>query len=258
MTQPLHYHKDEQGLGLLTLNRPDVLNAISWDLLCALREQVASCSQDDSLRALIITGAGSRGFCAGADLKERREYSEEKVAQFVEGIGALMAEVGRLPMPTIAAINGHAFGGGCELALACDLRTMSTGFKIGLTELALAIIPGAGGTQRLPRVLGIAKAKELIFTAARLETEEAYRQGLVNRMGRSALEEAQALAAEMLKCGPLALRAAKRAIDEGADVGLAQGLEIEQACYQTIIPTEDRLEALEAFREKRAPRFKGC
>ena len=114
MTTPLLYQKDDQGLGLLTLNRPDVLNAISWDLLCAFREQVAVCAQDNDLRALIITGAGSRGFCAGADLKERREYSEEKVAKFVHGIGALMAEVGKLPMPTIAAINGHAFGGGCE------------------------------------------------------------------------------------------------------------------------------------------------
>ena len=257
MTTPLLYQKDDQGLGLLTLNRPDVLNAISWDLLCALREQVAVCAQDNDLRALIITGAGSRGFCAGADLKERREYSEEKVAQFVHGIGALMAEVGQLPMPTIAAINGHAFGGGCELALACDLRTMSTGFKVGLTELALAIIPGAGGTQRLPRLLGPAKAKELIFTAARLEAEEALAVGLVNQVGGSALDEAHSLAEGMLKCGPLALRAAKKAIDEGSDVDLAQGLEIEQACYQTIIPTEDRLEALEAFREKRPPRFKG-
>ena len=258
MSQQLRYQKNDQGLGVLTLHRPDVLNAISWELLCALRDQVAVCAADPSLRVLVITGAGHRGFCAGADLKERREYSEERVAEFVQGIGALMAEVGRLPMPTIAAINGHAFGGGCELALSCDLRTMSEGFKIGLTELALAIIPGAGGTQRLPRLLGPAKAKELIFTAARLSAEEALRYGLVNRVGTSAFEEAERLASDMLKCGPLALRAAKQAIDDGGDVGLDEGLAIEQACYQTIIPTEDRLEALEAFREKRPPVFKGC
>ncbi|MEC7750134.1 MAG: enoyl-CoA hydratase-related protein, partial [Myxococcota bacterium] len=241
MSQQLRYQKNDQGLGVLTLHRPDVLNAISWELLCALRDQVAVCAADSSLRVLVITGAGHRGFCAGADLKERREYSEERFAEFVQGIGALMAEVGRLPMPTIAAINGHAFGGGCELALSCDLRTMSEGFKIGLTELALAIIPGAGGTQRLPRLLGPAKAKELIFTAARLSAEEALRYGLVNRVGASALEEAERLASDMLKCGPLALRAAKQAIDDGGDVGLDEGLAIEQACYQTIIPTEDRL-----------------
>lgn len=257
MSEPLLYHQDDRGLGLLTLNRPEVLNAISWDLLCGLRAQVAACAKDPDLRVLIVTGAGDRGFCAGADLKERRDYSEAKVTQFVQGIGALMAEVGQLPMPTIAAVNGHAFGGGCELALACDLRTMSSGYKIGLTELALAIIPGAGGTQRLPRVLGPAKAKELIFTAARLDAERAQREGLINRVGLSAMDEAQDLASEMLKCGPLALRAAKQAIDEGGDVGLAEGLEVEQACYQTIIPTEDRLEALDAFREKRPANFKG-
>ena len=111
MSQQLRYQKNDQGLGVLTLHRPDVLNAISWELLCALRDQVAVCAADSSLRVLVITGAGHRGFCAGADLKERREYSEERVAEFVQGIGALMAEVGRLPMPTIAAINGHAFGG---------------------------------------------------------------------------------------------------------------------------------------------------
>ena len=164
MSQQLRYQKNDQGLGVLTLHRPDVLNAISWELLCALRDQVAVCAADSSLRVLVITGAGHRGFCASRIFKRTAGSTVKKeLRSLSKALAALMAEVGRLPMPTIAAINGHAFGGGCELALSCDLRTMSEGFKIGLTELALAIIPGAGGTQRLPRLLGPAKAKELIL-----------------------------------------------------------------------------------------------
>jgi methylglutaconyl-CoA hydratase len=255
--QILKYERDDNGVGRLTLNRPAARNAISWDLLNALRDQIATCHDDAELRALIVTGTGDRAFCAGADLKERKTYSEAKTRQFVRRIGAMTAEIGRLPMPTICALNGHAFGGGCEIALACDLRVMASGFQIGLTETALAIVPGAGGTQRLPRIVGVAKAKELIFTAARLPAEEALAIGLVNRVTADALGTAEALAAAIQKCGPLAVRQAKFAIDTGTDCGLEEGLRVEQKAYEVILPTEDRLEALAAFAEKRPPQFTG-
>jgi enoyl-CoA hydratase/carnithine racemase len=153
MSAEWHYRKDERGVGVIRIDRPAARHAIGWDLLQGLRQQVAECSDDPDLRVLVLTATGDKAFCAGADLKERKTYSEETTRAFVTRIGALTAEIGRLPMPTICAINGHAFGGGCELALACDLRVMATGFSIGLTETALAIIPGAGGTQRLPRIV---------------------------------------------------------------------------------------------------------
>jgi methylglutaconyl-CoA hydratase len=253
----LIYARGEDGVGRLTLNRPAARNAISWDLLVALREQIARCHDDAELRVLIITGSGDRAFCAGADLKERKTYSEAKTRQFVRQIGAMTAEIGRLPMPTICALNGHAFGGGCEIALACDLRVMASGFQIGLTETALAIVPGAGGTQRLPRIVGVAKAKELIFTAARLPAEEALAIGLINRVAEDAAEAAETIAAAIQNCGPLAVRQAKFAIDTGADCGLEEGLRVEQKAYEVILPTEDRLEALAAFAEKRPAIFRG-
>jgi enoyl-CoA hydratase/carnithine racemase len=257
MSAEWNYSKDERGVGVLTLKRPAARNAIGWDLLEGLLEQVGRCAEDSSLRVFVLTATGDKAFCAGADLKERKTYSEAKTRTFVRRIGRLTAEIGRLPMPSIAAINGHAFGGGCELALACDLRVMASGYQIGLTETALAIIPGAGGTQRLPRIVGLAKAKELIFTAARLSSEQALEIGLVNALGDDAMQLAEGLVEGMLRCGPLALRSAKSAIEAGFDTGLEEGLRIEQTAYQVIIPTEDRLEALAAFAEKRAPRFKG-
>ena len=213
MNAEWHYSKDERGVGLIQINRPAARNAIGWDLLQGLRQQVAECGDDADLRVLVLTATGDKAFCAGADLKERKTYSESKTRTFVKRIGALTAEIGRLPMPTICAINGHAFGGGCELALACDLRVMAKGFQIGLTETALAIIPGAGGTQRLPRIVGLAKAKELIFTAARLTTEQALEIGLVNAVGEDVMAEAETLVSGILRCGPLALRSAKTAIE---------------------------------------------
>jgi enoyl-CoA hydratase/carnithine racemase len=257
MSSEWQYTKDARGVGVLTLNRPAARNAIGWDLLNGLREQIATCADDSELRALILTATGDKAFCAGADLKERKTYTEAKTRTFVRRIGALTAEIGRLPMPTVAAINGHAFGGGCELALACDLRVMASGYQIGLTELALAIIPGAGGTQRLPRLVGLAKAKELIFTAARVPAQEALSMGLVNAVGDDVMVEAERLIAGILKCGPLALRSAKTAIEAGFDAGLEEGLRIEQTAYQVIIPTKDRLEALAAFAAKRPPVFRG-
>ena len=187
------------------------------------------------------------------------EEELRRVLPFVQGIRASFSDLERLPMPVIAAMEGAAFGGGLELALAADLRVAGAEAKMGLVETALAIIPGGGGTQRLPRLIGAARAKELIFTARRLGAEEAGRLGLVNRVvpAGQALEVALGLAREILPNGPVAVRMAKQAINQGQDLDLVDGLALEEACYARVIPTEDRLEGLAAFREKRKPQYKG-
>lgn len=243
----------------ITLNRPEAANALSLPTLQALRAHLAAVAADDTTWAVVITGAGEKAFCAGADLKERRGFTPDQVREFVATIRAAMDDVAALPQPVIAALNGHAFGGGCELALACDLRLLDARGQIGLTETSLAIIPGAGGCARLPRLVGAAKAKEMILTARRLTSAEALACGLVNEIAPpgAVAAAAERQVAALLQNGPLALRAAKSAVDGGLDLPLAAALAHEAACYQRIIPTSDRLEALAAFAEKRAPRFQG-
>lgn len=259
MTQDLLVQRDEQGIVTLTLNRVSRHNALGCDLVRMLRETLASIREDRSARVVILTGAGERSFCAGADLKERAQMPPEEVGPFVSSLRTMMDEVASLPQPVIAGINGFALGGGCELALACDLRVMAEGATIGLPETHLGIIPGAGGTQRLPRLLGPALAKELIFTGRRIKPEEAERLGLVNRVAAagSLMEVCRELAAPILTAAPIALEQAKIAVDRGLDRSLEEGLKLEQSCYDVTIPTEDRTEALVAFREKRKPVFKG-
>jgi enoyl-CoA hydratase/carnithine racemase len=177
----------------------------------------------------------------------------------VKNIRKTMDDLEALPQPTIGVINGFAFGGGTELLLACDLRVAAPHAELGLTETSLAIIPGAGGTQRLPRLVGRSRAKDLILTARRIDAREAERIGLVNRIAPAGeLEEtARAVANEIAKNGPVAVRAAKAAIDGGTELPLPQGLEHEARCYERVLATQDRLEALAAFQEKRRPRFTG-
>lgn len=244
----------------LTIQRPDVMNCLSFPTLRRLRKLCHELKGDLSVRAILITGAGEKAFCAGADLKERKSMPLERVPLFVKNIRRVMDDVESLPQPTIGLVNGVAFGGGTELLLACDLRIAAPHAQLGLTETSLAIIPGAGGTQRLPRLIGKARAKELILTARRIDAAEAERMGLVNRIApagglrEAGLEVARAIAAN----GPVAVRAAKRAIDEGCELPQSRGLEVEAACYELVLPTQDRREALSAFAEKRAPRFIGA
>ena len=243
----------------ITLNRPDARNALSFPTLNRLRELLAELRDDASIWAVVLTGAGDKAFCAGADLKERRTMPADMVPQFVAQIRATMDDIAALPQPTLAAMNGHAFGGGCEMALACDLRILDESALIGLTETSLAIIPGAGGCVRLPRLVGAAKAKELILLARRLDAARAAEIGLVHALAPAGKvrETAAEMLAALSRNGPLALRAAKSAIDGGLDLAERAALEHEAACYQSIIPTEDRLEALAAFAEKRQPNFQG-
>ncbi len=249
----------EGPLVWLTIRRPDVMNCLSFPTLRRFRLVLEELREDLSIRCLLITGEGDKAFCAGADLKERKTMPDARVPLFVKNIRTLMDDVANMPQPTIAVIGGFAFGGGTELALACDLRVAAAHATLGLTEVSLAIIPGAGGTQRLPRLIGKSRAKDLILTGRRIEALEAEGIGLVNRVappGRlreTALEIAGAIAEN----GPIAVRAAKDAIDGGMEMPLAEGLKHEARCYERVLGTSDRLEALAAFADKRKPMYRG-
>lgn len=251
--------KRSDGIAIVTLNRPEAANALSKQMLYDFREILEDLKTDPQVRVVLLTGAGEKAFCAGADLKERRNMSDAESKQTVRLIGATINEVEALPQPVIAVLNGVAFGGGLELALACDLRVGALEAKVGLTETSLAIIPGAGGTQRLPRLIGPGKAKELIFTAQRLTAEEAAAIGILEYAvpRTELLDKALGLAKAMAKNGPIALVQAKKAVNKGIEVDLATGLKIEELAYDALIPTEDRIEGLKAFAEKRPPEYKG-
>ena len=246
-------------LAYVTINRPEALNCFDYPTLESLRKVVEEIHINKNVRVVIITGAGQKAFSAGADLKERKTLNESEVKRNVKAIRDVFSAIEVLPQPTIAAINGYAFGGGFELALACDFRIAVHEAKMGLTELSWAIIPGAGGTQRLPRLIGQAKAMELILTAEKFSAEKALQLGVLTRVVEQSklISECETLASKMMENGPIALQQAKYAIRHGMEVDLQTGLAIEAKAYEVIIPTTDRLEALQAFAEKRKPQFKG-
>ena len=251
--------EEDAGIATLTLNRPEVMNSFNFSLLYALRDQIESFRFRRDLRVIIITGSGEKAFCSGADLKERATLGPDQVREYIYTIRNLFTSIEELNKPVIAAVNGIALGGGTELALASDIRIASSTANMGLTETRLAIIPGAGGTQRLPRLVGKGKAKELIFTGQRIDAQEALKIGLVNKIcePQDLLAECQKMAAMICETGPVAIEQAKYAINYGLETDLHTGLAIESNAYWVCIPTEDRLEGLTAFREKRKPVYKG-
>ncbi|WP_017728713.1 enoyl-CoA hydratase [Halalkalibacterium ligniniphilum] len=259
MNELLHIQREDSGIVTLTLHRPEAANALSIALLQHLKSVVDELKFTPSVRVVIISGSGNKTFCAGADLKERATMDDETVKKTVSLISETIQAVAHLPQPVIAAMNGSALGGGLELALACDLRIVSTHGLYGLTETTLAIIPGAGGTQRLPRLIGVGKAKELIFTGKRLTGTEAAEMGLAEWAcsPKEVMAKAYNLAEAISKNGPIAIRQAKRAIDTGLEVDLLTGLKIEKLAYEQTISTADRLEGLKAFKEKRKPHYIG-
>lgn len=249
----------QEGVAVVLLNRDDAANALSVQMLHEINEVLEEIHYNRSIRAVIVTGAGEKAFCAGADLKERKGMNEEETRKTIALIGKTVNHFEALAQPVIAAINGVAFGGGLELALACDIRMASSTAKLGLTETALGIIPGAGGTQRLPRLIGIGKAKELIYTARRLSAEEAYAYGIIEHIvePRDLLPQARNLAREIGKNAPLSLIQAKTAINQGMQTDITTALQIESLAYSRLLQTEDRLEGLLAFQEKRLPVYHG-
>ncbi|MBS0014097.1 MAG: enoyl-CoA hydratase/isomerase family protein [Desulfobacterales bacterium] len=252
--------KEDRGqVRILTLNRPDMMNAVNFAMLRALKSEIEALRFDSDIRVVVITGAGEKAFCAGADLKERATLTDIQVKEFIHTIRTLLSDIESLNKPVISAVNGIALGGGTEIALASDLRIASMNASMGLTETRLAIIPGGGGTQRLPRLVGRGKAKELIFTGRRVDAQEALDISLVNSICEPELliDEALKLAAMICETGPIAIEQAKFAIDAGMETDLKTGLAIESNAYWITIPTQDRLEGLAAFREKRKPVYKG-
>jgi len=258
-----YLEQEDHGIVVFGINRPKAMNALSKNLVKNLTSAIDAVKFDKSVRVLIIRSHAKGAFCAGADLKERAQMTPAEVGPFVAKGREIIGAWDKLGMPVIAAIDGVALGGGLEMALACDLRVASTDAKLGLTETRLAIIPGGGGTQRLPRVIGPAKARELIYTARVLGGAEAERIGLVNHCvdqnekGDAAYQRSLALAREILPNGPIGVAMAKMAINKGTEVDLASGIGFEEAAYAQVIPTKDRVEALMAFREKRKPVFRG-
>lgn len=259
MSELVQYTALENGIATITLNRPESANALSTALLYELSHLLYDLAFRRDVRVVIFTGAGEKVFCAGADLKERAGMNETEVRKTVTLIRETINQIDQLPQPVICALNGSAFGGGLELALACDIRVAADTAQLGLTETSLGIIPGAGGTQRLPRLIGKGKAKELIFTAKRITAKEAEQIGLVEYVvpRDQLMEKAMEIAEQIVVNAPIAVMQAKIAINRGLDVDLATGLRIEQMAYDITIPTKDRLEGLQAFKEKRKPVYKG-
>jgi enoyl-CoA hydratase/carnithine racemase len=250
--------EQRQHVIYVTLNRPAVLNALNTTLRRDLKQCFTDLQADPDVRVIVITGAG-RAFCAGADIKEWREPTsavQDREDRIRLNFWQVMS---RCEVPIIAAINGYALGGGCELAMCCDIRIASDQAQMGLTEVTLGIMPGGGGTQRLPRLVGQGKALELILTGRRIDAPEALRLGLVEQVVPHAQLNAavEALAQTIVSRAPLAVKYAKEAILRGRELPLIEGLKVEAELYTLLRTTEDRMEGARAFQEKRPPQFKG-
>ncbi|AWP11312.1 putative enoyl-CoA hydratase domain-containing protein 2 mitochondrial isoform 3 [Scophthalmus maximus] len=253
----------DDGIVEVLMCRHKARNALGHVFVSQMRELVSTLSSDSAVRVVVFRSLVPRVFCAGADLKERALMNNTESDLFVHGLRSLMTQIASLPMPTVAAMDGVAVGGGLELALACDLRTAAYSAQMGLIETTRGLLPGAGGSQRLPRMVGITRAKELIFTGKCVGGQAALEMGLVNRAveqnhtGDAAYREALSLAREILPQAPIAVRMAKEAMNSGAEVDITSAMAVERMCYARVIPTRDRQEGMAAFIEKRPPRYTG-
>lgn len=250
----------DESTAIFTLNRPEQRNALDRDLFAVLRAAIAETASDPAVRALVIVGAGDRAFCAGADVRAMRSMGVEAAREWSLLGHAAFQALEDLPKPVIAAINGVALGGGCELALACDFRFMAETAQLGQPEIKLGLIPGWGGTQRLPRIVGEALAKDLVLTGRLMAADEARRAGLINGIaesGASVLDLAVVFARQFAALPPLAVAAAKRAIDRGADLPLRESSVLESEQFGRLFGTKDGAEGIAAFLEKREAKFTG-
>ena len=246
----------EESFVVITLNRPPA-NAISEQLMKDLAAALTSVEADDAVRAVIVTGSGDRIFCAGADLGSA--FSGGDMRDFIRFGNEVLRKIERFPKPVIAAMNGHALGGGCEIAMACHFRLLKDGARMGQTETNLGIVPGFGGTQRMPRLIGRTKALEFMILGTQIPAAECLALGLVNRLTKEGetLTEAKALARLIARRPPVATRVLIEAVDDGLSVPIDQALEIETRAFLRTLSTEDAVEGIQAFLTKREPEFKG-
>lgn len=255
------YSKDkERGIAKVVINRPEVRNALNRGARQELRSVIEDIRQDESIRVLTITGAGDKAFIGGADISELKEASPIEIEEYTCTLGQqLYTDIENLDIPVIAMINGFCLGGGCELAMACDIRIASDNARFGQPEISVGIIPGGGGTQRLPRLIGWGRAKELIYTGRIIDAVEAERIGLVDKVvpPDRLEEEVRQLAEAIISQSPLIIRLAKKVINRGMYTDLATGLACERANFALCFATEDHIEGMTAFLEKRKPEFRG-
>jgi enoyl-CoA hydratase len=248
-------------VAIVTINRPRVLNALSFATLNELDRALQTLGAGSDIRAIVLTGSGGKSFVSGADISELQGLeSAEQACEQARHAHEIIGRIQRMAQPVIAAVNGYALGGGCELAMACDIIIAAENAQFGQPEVNLGIIPGYGGTQRLPRLVGRAKALELILTGERIRADEALRIGLVNKVvpQEELLDAAIAMGKTIAEKGPIAVALAKRAVYEGLEVGLTTGNKIETAYFGLAAGTEDRKEGTSAFLEKRKPEWRGA
>lgn len=249
--------KKHDNICILSINRPKALNALTTQVLHELKDAIDTIKEDDEIYVVIITGEG-RAFIAGADISEMKDKTPEEARKFGELGLEIFRKIELMEKPVIAAINGFALGGGCELAMCCDIRIAGEKAKFGQPEVGLGITPGFAGTQRLPRLVGIAKAKELIFTGDMIDASEAEKIGLVNRIvpQEELMDESIKLAQKIASKGQIAIRYSKTAINRGVEVDIETGMALEKDLFGLCFATEDQKEGMEAFIEKRKPNFK--
>jgi enoyl-CoA hydratase len=254
----LAVEKQGEHILLVKLNRPQVLNALNTQMGSDQHDLwTRLTAEPGALRCVVLTGAGDRAFCAGADLKERDGMTETVWRTQHEVFERAFMALMELPLPIIAAVNGHAFGGGLEMALCCDFIYAARTARMALSETRLGLMPGGAGTQNLPRAAGERRAKELIMTAQAFDAQQGYEWGIVNRVCDDALAEALSTAEKISENAPLAVRQAKKSVHYGLQMDLATGYRFEIEAYNQLVGTEDRKEGVRAFNEKRKPRFQG-
>ena len=249
----------EEGVATMTFNRPKALNAINAETAAELLDAVNACKKDEAIRALVLTGAGDRAFVAGADISQMQSLRPQEALAFMEMGHEALRQMEIMPKPVIAAVNGFALGGGTEIALACDIRFASEKAVFGQPEILIGLIPGWGGTQRLPRIIGMGRAKELILSGAQIDAKRAYEIGLVNRIlpPEQLMEEAMKFARKLAGMPRFTVKMAKHSINFGYDLALDNACRIETECCAQCFSTDDQKEGMKAFLEKRKPVFTG-
>ncbi len=247
----------KNSLAYITLNRPKALNALNQQLLTELNEAIDMIQNDDTVKAVIVTGSGEKAFAAGADITELKDLDREAAAKQSEFGNAIFSKLGALPQPVIAAVNGFALGGGMELALACDMRFVSTNAKLGLPEVGLGIMPGYGGTQRLGRLIGWGRAKQLILATDTIDAEEAYRLGIANKVVAQSelMTEVEKLASKIISKSSAGVQMAKQTMEIGSDLTLEDALALEAKNFGSLFASPHQEEGMAAFLERRPATF---